>query len=370
VYRKTGWDTMGSVKPLHQFLLDAEFHELGLEKSAAERKIVTIVYHPKLLELLGRGWTETELCRVRTLHTRQYEVELPSGAELLKFTAWGLKRALEDAHGLQAEDQVLRFKGRMLEDAEALASRGVVSGSSILMGLVASSASAKASDESTQGLSTRMAVRGHGSLTETVAEPEPEGGQNRPAEPWWADSRTSGPQGGNLQRHVGPHPVEARQEERQVGQPQESGPHLPEAPANASLDPGSPSQHTEQDGDHTTEAKPAADVPWWATGNRLSGPRGARAGQASCAGCAHHPAKEQESCTAVSTTAAPPMAESDGRLLVSEEQAGCPNPDAEELRIRRLARFSSPTRSAKRPEHAHAPAFTEADVAQLAHCDC
>jgi len=26
VYRKTGWDTMGAIKPLHQFLLDAEFH--------------------------------------------------------------------------------------------------------------------------------------------------------------------------------------------------------------------------------------------------------------------------------------------------------------------------------------------------------
>jgi len=35
VYRKTGWDTMGSIKPLHQFLLDAEFHEPGAERDAA-----------------------------------------------------------------------------------------------------------------------------------------------------------------------------------------------------------------------------------------------------------------------------------------------------------------------------------------------
>jgi len=27
VYRKTGWESMGCIKPLHQFLADAEFHE-------------------------------------------------------------------------------------------------------------------------------------------------------------------------------------------------------------------------------------------------------------------------------------------------------------------------------------------------------
>jgi len=41
VYRKTGWDTMGSVKPLHQFLLDAEFHELGLERNASSTWVPT-----------------------------------------------------------------------------------------------------------------------------------------------------------------------------------------------------------------------------------------------------------------------------------------------------------------------------------------
>jgi len=35
VYRKTGWDTMGCIKPLHQFLRDAEFHEPAAERNVA-----------------------------------------------------------------------------------------------------------------------------------------------------------------------------------------------------------------------------------------------------------------------------------------------------------------------------------------------
>jgi len=35
VYRKTGWDTMGCTKPLHQFLRDAEFHETVVDRDAA-----------------------------------------------------------------------------------------------------------------------------------------------------------------------------------------------------------------------------------------------------------------------------------------------------------------------------------------------
>merc|ERR1719479_174221 len=40
VYRKTGWDTMGSIKPLHQFLSDAELHEPPtLEEPGVEQKV-------------------------------------------------------------------------------------------------------------------------------------------------------------------------------------------------------------------------------------------------------------------------------------------------------------------------------------------
>jgi hypothetical protein len=39
VYRKTGWDTMGSIKPLHQFLRDAEFHEPEDESDTAEATV-------------------------------------------------------------------------------------------------------------------------------------------------------------------------------------------------------------------------------------------------------------------------------------------------------------------------------------------
>jgi len=53
VYRKTGWDTMGCIKPLHQFLHDAEFHEpptveepVGVEKNVAATIVEEAVRAP------------------------------------------------------------------------------------------------------------------------------------------------------------------------------------------------------------------------------------------------------------------------------------------------------------------------------------
>ncbi|CAE8687200.1 unnamed protein product, partial [Polarella glacialis] len=40
-----------------------------------------------------------------------------------------------DVHGIEIEEQVLKFRGRELEDKETLASCGVMAGSSLLLGL-------------------------------------------------------------------------------------------------------------------------------------------------------------------------------------------------------------------------------------------
>mmetsp|Transcript_59644 Transcript_59644/g.168031 ORF Transcript_59644/g.168031 Transcript_59644/m.168031 type:complete len:225 (-) Transcript_59644:109-783(-) len=168
----------------------------------APKKTITVVHNPRLLELVGKGWTDSEICRIRSLHTCRWEVELPGGDMLLSFTAWKLKRQLEDAHGLQAEDQVVRFRGRVLKDEEPLVSCGVMAGASLLLGYSQSPEASK--NESVEGSRTCVASRTQGSLTCTVAEAapdqpdqrqEPPGATPGEPEPWWAGSRLSGPLG-------------------------------------------------------------------------------------------------------------------------------------------------------------------------------
>merc|ERR1719433_1076374 len=128
--------------------------------------------------LLGKGWTETELCRVKpyscrvhNIHSQRWELDLPDGAELAGFTCLRLKRRLEDLHGLAVEDQVLRFRGRALEDDEPLVSCGVGSGASILLGLLRrEGAKQTAAEGEVKPGSTQAREKHQGSLTETVAE--------------------------------------------------------------------------------------------------------------------------------------------------------------------------------------------------------
>jgi len=47
VYRKTGWDTMGCIKPLNQFLRDAEFHEPRTQEEAVRGEISFFATGPK-----------------------------------------------------------------------------------------------------------------------------------------------------------------------------------------------------------------------------------------------------------------------------------------------------------------------------------
>mmetsp|Transcript_21405 Transcript_21405/g.47445 ORF Transcript_21405/g.47445 Transcript_21405/m.47445 type:complete len:211 (+) Transcript_21405:58-690(+) len=162
---------------------------------------LTLVHYPNLLGLLGRGWTESELCRIHNIHSRRWEVELPVDANPSAYTVRQLKERLEDIHGLDADDQVLRFKGRTLEDAEVLASCGVVSGAALMLGgCEVDKKKPQGEEEAPGSAATRTAEKQQGSLTETMAEAAsevPSGQDEGTATPWWTGSRLSGPQGGS-----------------------------------------------------------------------------------------------------------------------------------------------------------------------------
>merc|ERR1711871_65332 len=126
---------------------------------------------------------------------KRWSVDLGTDAQLNKFTVKQLKEKLETDHGLAVEDQVLRFKSRQLDDEETLASCGITSGSSLLLGLTMTDEKAGETKDG-EGSSTKTAYKPQSSQTMTVAEETPDGGTTAPSEPWWTTSRISGPQGG------------------------------------------------------------------------------------------------------------------------------------------------------------------------------
>eukprot|EP00929_Paragymnodinium_shiwhaense_P046687 TRINITY_DN23757_c0_g1_i2.p1 TRINITY_DN23757_c0_g1~~TRINITY_DN23757_c0_g1_i2.p1 ORF type:complete len:240 (+),score=28.63 TRINITY_DN23757_c0_g1_i2:58-720(+) len=158
---------------------------------------ILFVYYPNLLELLGKGWTESELCRIHNIHSRRYEVQLPDSIDISTYTIKRLKEVLEDLHGLEASEQTVRLRGRVLEDGECLASCAVMNGTTLLLGLSKPMVSEKTNDDPDK-MSCRTAMARQ-SETMTVAHDCPEGDQSTPphsAEPWWTSSRLSGPRGG------------------------------------------------------------------------------------------------------------------------------------------------------------------------------
>ncbi|CAK0800105.1 unnamed protein product, partial [Prorocentrum cordatum] len=127
---------------------------------------LSVVHIPDLLLKLGAGWSESELCRVQTISTRRWQVEVPEGPDLARFTVWQLKRLLEDQHGLSADEQVVRFRGRALDDAEPLVSCGVGPGAALLLGLLG--AQRQAPDAAADGdAPVRCKEKVQGSLTTT-----------------------------------------------------------------------------------------------------------------------------------------------------------------------------------------------------------
>eukprot|EP00930_Biecheleria_cincta_P098823 TRINITY_DN90473_c0_g1_i1.p2 TRINITY_DN90473_c0_g1~~TRINITY_DN90473_c0_g1_i1.p2 ORF type:complete len:212 (+),score=49.58 TRINITY_DN90473_c0_g1_i1:97-732(+) len=154
---------------------------------------VSLVHYPNLVELLGKGWTESELCRIHNIHARRWNVELPgSAAGSDSFTVGQLKRLVEDLHGVDAADQVVRHRGRVLENEQTLASSGISDGSTVLLGLLKPLSTEKPSADADAGDKLRTAER-NPSQTQTIAgEQSP---QAASGEPWWTGSRISGPQG-------------------------------------------------------------------------------------------------------------------------------------------------------------------------------
>jgi len=160
---------------------------------------VTLVHYPNLLELMGKGWTESELCRIHNIHSKRLPLDLPDDAAFSQFTVKNLKAKIEDVHGFAIEDQVLRLNGRLLEDKETIAACCVFGGSSILLGLTRAAADkAEKSDKKEDAQHLKTADRTV-SQTMTVAEagscPVGTSGNSGSGEPWWQGARLSGPQG-------------------------------------------------------------------------------------------------------------------------------------------------------------------------------
>eukprot|EP00933_Yihiella_yeosuensis_P026300 TRINITY_DN20406_c4_g1_i1.p1 TRINITY_DN20406_c4_g1~~TRINITY_DN20406_c4_g1_i1.p1 ORF type:complete len:225 (+),score=39.34 TRINITY_DN20406_c4_g1_i1:63-737(+) len=156
---------------------------------------LTLVHYPNLIALLGNGWTESELCRIHNIHSKRFEVDLPeTEGSIGNFTAMKLKRHVEDLHGIAVEDQVVRFRGRVLDDKETLVSCGIMSGSTLLLGLRRQPQAGPASPDDPEKMSTRTAER-TASLTETMAEAAPQGDSAASSQPWWSESSISGPKG-------------------------------------------------------------------------------------------------------------------------------------------------------------------------------
>lgn len=334
---------------------DAEALCAGAESSSIaqvdrpERKFVSVVYNPRLLELLGKGWTDTELCRIHNIHTRRWEVDLPNGAELLSFSAWKLKRALEDAHGLEADALVLRFRGRVIKDKEPLVSCGVVAGASLLLGL------SKAPALETQGTETmtdsngmKFAMRGQGSVTVTSTETL-SSNPAEPTNPWWA-SMSSGPQGrhreGSIERHRegsiertrnGSDRDASRQEicEDPPRRSPETDHRVAALPPSVQADRQGLAANDQQCSSSSQHEPVSTDPPeaWWAN-SRMSGPRGPVSAQRT-------PRVEPNSSS--SGAGGVPLCQNGS---VSSEV-----PSAEELRRLRLQRFNAAGGNSSVPDY-------------------
>jgi hypothetical protein len=164
--------------------------EANYQHVNAITKPITLVYYPHLLTLLGQGWTESELCRIHTLNCKRFYISMPTGPELLKYTARQLKERIEDDHGIEVDSQVLRFRGRIFQDQEVLVSRGVIAGSSLLLG-VQNSSQALVTDNAAETNSCTRTASYTPTLTQTVAVTD---AYVESDVPWWLlDSRRSGP---------------------------------------------------------------------------------------------------------------------------------------------------------------------------------
>ena len=151
---------------------------------------LSVVHFTDLLSLVGRGWKESELCRVHTINSWRYTVDISSEV-ITSYTVLDLKRHMEDVHGHALEDQIVRFKERVLENTETLTSCGVSSGKSVFLGLTHSVK--EAPDSSGRG--TRTALRSEQSKTVTVECDSEEPSDWVSSDAWWSTSRTSGPRG-------------------------------------------------------------------------------------------------------------------------------------------------------------------------------
>eukprot|EP00928_Gymnodinium_smaydae_P054987 TRINITY_DN38662_c0_g1_i1.p1 TRINITY_DN38662_c0_g1~~TRINITY_DN38662_c0_g1_i1.p1 ORF type:complete len:236 (-),score=46.99 TRINITY_DN38662_c0_g1_i1:455-1162(-) len=169
--------------------------------------LITCIHYPNLVELLGKGWTESELCRIHNIHARRFQITLPDSTNPGRFTIRRLKELLEDIHALEADALTVRLRGRVLEDGECLASCCIMNGTTLLLGLIGTPDDTKKADSSApETMSTKAAIARQ-SETMTIASDDASRGPgdaqgstaasgSSSAEPWWQGSRLSGPRGG------------------------------------------------------------------------------------------------------------------------------------------------------------------------------